>query len=139
MTYLIPEDFETAIEADELEAIVDGSTTALNSAVEIAIDEAISFIQGRKDMTATFAATGDERNRLFVAMLVDIALYHLCRISPRNIPDLRRDRYAEAIAFLRGVAKNTRFLDIPNTPTNEGEGGSGYIVWGSTPNYDFFG
>jgi len=40
----------------------------------------------------------DNRYPLFLEVVMDFALYNLySRINPRNIPDLRRDRYSECI------------------------------------------
>lgn len=47
---------------------------------------------------------GDTRNPLIVRILVDMILYHInARINPRNISQIRIDRYDEAKEILRGV------------------------------------
>jgi len=51
---------------------------------------------------------GDNRSQLMVTNMVDITLYHLhSRISPRNIPPLRCERYDSAIKWLNGIRKGT--------------------------------
>ena len=45
----------------------------------------------------------DNRYPLFIEVVMDFALYNLySRINPRNIPDLRRDRYAESMDLVDG-------------------------------------
>jgi phage gp36-like protein len=48
---------------------------------------------------------GDNRTQQMVMYCIDITLYHVhCRIAPRNIPDLRAERYHAAIKWLEGCA-----------------------------------
>lgn len=48
----------------------------------------------------------DNRNQQLVNYIIDIMLYHLhARISPRNIPELRLERYDNAINWLKQCAK----------------------------------
>jgi hypothetical protein len=55
--------------------------------------------------TAIFTP-GDNRSQQLVMYMIDIVLFHLhSRISPRNIPDLRQDRYDSAISWLKNVAR----------------------------------
>lgn len=65
---------------------------------------------------------GDNRNQQIVMRLIDITLYHLhSRINPRNIPDLRKDRYdgnreaqtLGAIGWLKSVARGDVNADLP--------------------------
>lgn len=70
----------------------------------------------------TYWTQGDNRNQLVVMYLLDIALNHLhARINPRNIPDLRKERYdgnspqqtGGAIGWLKRVAKGDINADLP--------------------------
>jgi len=79
----------------------------------------------------------DERNSKLVDVTVDILLYHIhSRISPRNIPDLRRLRYdgddpaqrGGAIGWLKQVQKGTI---TPNLPVTDNSDQTGHRVsWG---------
>lgn len=64
----------------------------------------------------------DVRNPQLKACLIDIALYHLhSRINPRNIPELRKERYdgnspeqkGGAIGWLKNVAHGLVNADLP--------------------------
>lgn len=60
---------------------------------------------------------GDNRNALLVMIYVDIVLYHLhSRINPRNIPQLRLDRYDEAKKMLIGFASGELYINLPTYP-----------------------
>lgn len=71
---------------------------------------------------ATKWAPGDNRDQQLVQHCVDICLYHLhARINPRNIPDLRKQRYdgddsdqkGGAIGWLKMVAAGKINANIP--------------------------
>lgn len=64
---------------------------------------------------------GDNRSRQLVRKLVDICLYYLHdRISPRNIPQLRKDHYAAAIAWLDMAKDGELAVDIPIRQPRQG-------------------
>lgn len=57
---------------------------------------------------------GDTRDPLILTYCKDIALYHIhSNISPNNIPQLRKDRYDQAIKWLDRVSKDMLTLDLP--------------------------
>ena len=72
---------------------------------------------------------GDNRNQQIVLFLLDITLYHLhSRINPRNIPDLRKERYngndpmdrGGAIGWLKSVAHGNVNADLPTIAPIQG-------------------
>jgi hypothetical protein len=86
---------------------------------------------------------GDNRNQQIVLYLIDITLYHLhSRINPRNIPDLRKERYdgnsqmqtGGAIAWLKRVASGDITADLPQISPQQGLS----IRWGSVEKTDTY-
>lgn len=72
---------------------------------------------------------GDNRDQQMLLYFVDIALYHLhSRIAPRNIPQLRIDRYHSAIDWLKMCGRGEV---TPNLPVIQPKSGS-RIRFGST-------
>ena len=64
---------------------------------------------------------GDNRNQQIVLYMVDITLYHLhSRINPRNIPQLRADRYDDATAWLKMVASGDITAALPEIVDPQG-------------------
>lgn len=70
----------------------------------------------------TYFTEGDPRNPKLVDVTIDVLLYHIhSKISPRNIPELRRIRYdgdnaiqgGGAIGWLKGVQKGNIQPDLP--------------------------
>jgi len=80
---------------------------------------------------------GDNRNQQIVMYLLDITLYHLhSRINPRNVPDLRKERYdgnnatqnGGAIAWLKRCASGDLTADLPSILPQQGVS----IRWGNS-------
>jgi hypothetical protein len=62
----------------------------------------------------TYWQSGDNRNPQMVNYCIDICLYHLhSRISPRNIPELRINRYDDAISWLKKAANGDITASLP--------------------------
>jgi hypothetical protein len=80
---------------------------------------------------------GDNRNQQIVLYLLDITLNHLhSRINPRNIPDLRKERYdgnnalqtGGAIGWLKRVSSGDITADLPQIMPQQGMS----IRWGNS-------
>lgn len=80
---------------------------------------------------------GDNRNQQLVNYIIDIMLYHLhARISPRNIPELRLERYDNALNWLKQCAKGDDInAGLPRKTPAQGM----RIRWGGKvqANYDY--
>lgn len=77
----------------------------------------------------TIWTAGDNRNQQIVMYLIDITLYHLhSRINPRNVPDLRKERYdgngpnqtGGAVGWMKKVASGDVTADLPNITPQQG-------------------
>lgn len=86
---------------------------------------------------ATKWTLGDNRNQEIVQNLIDITLYNLhCRINPRNVPDLRKERYdgnepqqrGGALGWLKNISKGNVYLDCPVVLPEQGNS----ISWGNS-------
>lgn len=80
---------------------------------------------------------GDNRNQEVVQNLLDITLYNLhCRINPRNVPDLRKERFdgnepqqrGGAIGWLKNISSGKIYLDSPEILPEQGNS----INWGNS-------
>ena len=108
-------DYEVQVR-QEIMSILDPSAanTAIEMAERIAIDQIKSYLSGRYDVEVIFAATGEKRNHFLLMIAIDIALYHLwSKRAPRKIPELRSERYQDALNWLRAVGEGTMTTDLP--------------------------
>ena len=65
---------------------------------------------------------GDNRTQSVLMIVIDITLFHLhSRISPRNIPDLRKDRYTNAIQMLQAFARGEMTAKLPLIQPKSGQ------------------
>lgn len=86
----------------------------LGTAERMAIDQIKQYIGGRYDCDTMFSATGENRDMFIVMITIDIALYHLwSKRAPRKIPELRAQRYQDALDWLKGVGDGTLKSDLP--------------------------
>lgn len=108
-------DYEVQVR-QEIMSILDPSAanTAIEMAERIAIDQIKSYLSGRYDVETIFSATGEKRNHFLLMIAIDIALYHLwSKRAPRKIPELRSERYQDALNWLKAVGEGTMTTDLP--------------------------
>ena len=123
MSFLAHADYGLQIRAEIRDLVTDGDTTLLDAAGLAAQAEMESYLRGRFDVEAIFAATGPARSAVLVLYLVDLALYHLhSRQNPRNVPQIRQDRYDHAIEWLKMARKGSISTGLPPEPLTEPDG-----------------
>lgn len=104
--FLTEDDYKAQLKEQALDAL-----TGYNNHVRIDVEakaqaELESYLRERYDTKAIFDAKDAERNPLVKMFMIDVAVYHLfCAIAPRNIPQVRLDRYNAAIKWLDMVRK----------------------------------
>ena len=128
--FLTTEDFQKVIKTDNLTQITTANPTILMDMAAVAVAEVASYLSGRHelDVPTAFSAQGASRNALLVLRCIDIATYHLyTQFSPRNIPDLRRDRYLESISWLKAINKGLNSIDLPLKEIVSGQ--TGYFLF----------
>jgi len=132
MSFLTSADYGLQIRDEIRGLLTDGNDALLSSAAHAAQAEMESYLRGRFDVVAVFGALGpvsavpaagaqpavpataDQRNPQIVMYLVDLALYHLhSRQNPRNVPQIRQDRYQQVIDWLKLVRKGGLSCGLP--------------------------
>lgn len=120
-------EYETeGIELPITKKIITGSNETLGGFIDI-----IGYIDDLQEWNVeatNYWTEGDNRNAKIVELMIDIVVYHVhARIQPRNIPEIRKERYdgndpdqkGGAIGFLKLVQKGTAQLDIPRHDDNQ--------------------
>ena len=103
MEFLNKDDFLSLIDGNTLDVIIENNDALLDEAEGRAIEEMNAYLNVRYDTQTVF--NSNSRNGLIVMYLCDIVLYHLhSRISPDNIPELRKERYTNAKEWLEKAA-----------------------------------
>lgn len=113
--FIVESDYEVQVR-QEIKTILDPSTekSAIAMAERMAIDQIKSYLSGRYDVEAIFSTTGEDRDHFLLMIAIDIALYHLwSKRAPRKIPELRSERYQDALNWLKAVGEGTMTTDLP--------------------------
>ena len=100
-------DYDATIHREILDSLLKeeaGSSATVEVCENRAIATVRSLIGNRYDCDAIFAATGDQRNVIILKVCVDIAVYEIfCQHNPYKMSQIRKDRYDDAMTFLREV------------------------------------
>jgi hypothetical protein len=130
MAFLTDDDYKEQVQDSILAAILGNAS---RPAAELKAQEQMTdYLNVRFDAAAIFAAQGSARNAAVVMYMVDIVLYHLSsRINPGQVPEVRQNRYDDAIKWLQSVTNKLE----PNLPKPSGsdEGVKSDVKYGSMP------
>jgi len=98
-------DYNASIHREIIETITRGDDEVVEICEDRAVDEMRSYLSGRYDCNAIFAARGEDRNTLILMMAIDITIYHIFSIhNPQKLSQVRVDRYNRAVEWLKAVA-----------------------------------
>lgn len=110
--FITPEDYDASIHQEILDALIRSDRQIVEICEDRAIAEMRGYLSARYDCERVFAAEGDARNQLVLMMAIDIAIYHIFSIhNPRNMSQIRTDRYERAVEWLEGVRKGDITVD----------------------------
>lgn len=113
MAFITPEELETHLYKENIEAISREDETLLTAAIDAALQEAYGYL-GAYDRKKIFEATGRQRNALLLIFVKDIAVWHFVNLCNAGTDlQLRQDRYERAVAWLRQVQKSDVKPDLP--------------------------
>lgn len=111
-------DYNASIHREIIETITRGDDEVVEICEDRAVDEMRSYLSGRYDCDAIFAARGEDRNTLILMMAIDITIYHIFSIhNPQKLSQVRVDRYNRAVEWLKAVAAGKiSIADAPLLP-----------------------
>lgn len=98
-------DYDASIHKEILDALTRDDDTVIEICEDRAVAEMRCYLSKRYDCDKIFSAIGDKRNQLILMMAIDIAVYHIfCIHNPRNLSQVRKDRYERAVEWMKAVA-----------------------------------
>jgi phage gp36-like protein len=137
--FISPDELYTHLYTETREAISGETDPANDRNLAFALDVAISEVKGylsRYDLDAIFSATGDARNAMLLLICKDVAVWHYINAANPNCDfQVRRTRYEDAIAWLKGVQSGDIQPDLPlpkDPDTGDEENTTGFLI-GSNP------
>jgi phage gp36-like protein len=132
MAFLTDEDYNDQVQGTILQEIIQKDATLRTSMENKAQAQITSYLATRYDVPAVFSKSGSSRNMQVVMIMVDMVLYHLhSRISPGQVPQLRNDRYTDAIDWLKMVAAGQLEPDLPKPAGSNTAASKNQILYGS--------
>lgn len=130
--FLEQSDYNALISDTVLRQVIENSPALLDEAELMAQSEMESYLATRFDVGEIYSKTGTARNKAVVMYMIDITLYHLhSRVAPRNISQLRTDRYRQAIAWLNMCASGELSPSLPLRVSVDGTT-EDRLRWGSS-------
>lgn len=114
MAFLTKPDYDPYIKDSSLNQVTTFNDALITNVELAAQAEMESYLSMRYDVVNIFNKTGAQRNPIVVTYLIDMVLYHLhSRIDARKIPQLRVDRYTNALLWLEKVSEGKLTPDLP--------------------------
>ena len=131
MAFITPQELETHLYKENIEAISRDDDTILTAAIDAAVQEAKGYLASF-DKERIFSAEGSERNALLLIFVKDIAVWHFVNLCNAGTDlQLRQDRYERAVSWLRAVQKAEVTPDLPKA--DDGNSGKNIYIFGSNP------
>lgn len=126
-------DYDATMHRDILDALL-REDPENNAVIEVCENRAIatvrSLIGKRYDCDAIFSAAGEERNALVLKVCLDISVYEIfCQHNPYKISQTRKDRYDDAMQWLREVRDYDASIEgAPMLPDDEQAQNSRWLI-----------
>ncbi len=115
MNFITDQDYSVLIRTEIKDVLLENySETKLRNAEQMAISQIKNYLAGKYDVEKIFSAKGEARNPHIVMITIDCALYHLYTANTaRQMPEIRSQRYQDAIDWLKAVSKGEAIADLP--------------------------
>lgn len=130
MQFITTDDYNALVRNEIKNILLENYTDAkLSAAEQMAITQVKNYLTGRYDTQKIFEASGAERNAHIVMLVIDCTLYHLyTSVIPDKMPEIRSQRYQDALDWLKMVAAGDAVADLPKIIGNDGEDISGIKI-----------
>ncbi|MDR1023598.1 MAG: DUF1320 domain-containing protein [Prevotellaceae bacterium] len=131
--YISIDELKTALYAYQAQEIANDDSDILLMNIAAAEGEVRSYLAGRYDVNAIFAAQGAERNPLLLELTKNIAVWYIVRLSNVDlIYKHAKERYDAAVDWLNRVADGKLNPDLPPAAAADGVPDGSAISWGSS-------
>ncbi|TAN18818.1 MAG: DUF1320 domain-containing protein [Chitinophagaceae bacterium] len=116
MSFLSPTELNTHLYGEIVNELTRGDNTVAQMAIDAGTAEVKGYLSDY-DIVTIFSQTGPNRDPLILLFNKDVAAWHLvCLANPNIDIQLRKDRYDNAIAWLKGVQSGKIVPDLPLVP-----------------------
>lgn len=133
MAFLTDSDYRDQIKDSQLTLLTEGTLSIQQTAEAKAESQIRSRLAVRYQVDTIFSQSGASRNSEIIMYYIDMVLYHLhSRINPGQIPEMRKERYADALDWLNKVSSGDYLPDLPKVGDADGDGvdDKNVVQWG---------
>jgi phage gp36-like protein len=131
MAFITQNDYTMLIAPADLSLVQQSTAANRELAEKTAIAQAESYLSQRYDCKAIWETSGDERDEMLLMVIIDLVLFHLhAHLPGRMGMEIRRQRYEDALAWLKGVANGNITPDLPRP---QDENSATPVRYGSQP------
>lgn len=132
--FITDDDYSVLVRTEIKDILLeDYSDTKLRSAEQMAIHQVKNYLSGKYDVQLIFSKDGADRNSHIVMITLDCALYHLYTPFPRKMPEIRAQRYQDAIDWLKLAASGKSTADLPPIKDDSGNNMIGVKITSKYP------
>jgi len=134
MAFITREDYEMLIAHDDLLLVQQSSDVNRQLAEQTALSQAESYLSQRYDCQAIWNTIGEHRNIMLLMVIMDLVIYHLHAHLPGRMGiEIRRQRYDDALSWLKAVANGYITPDLPR-PLSENQATP--VLYSSRPKHN---
>ncbi len=106
MKFLTDADIEAIMKEDMLNQITEDTDSLKDTAEKYAMTDVDDNLNQHYNVTAIFAAEGENRHASIIKIMVNLMIYYLHQRTPSgSIPEQRRTNYEDSMKWLRDVRK----------------------------------
>lgn len=114
MAFITETDLYRAMRKEYIDEIKLQDDALPDHCISAALEEMKTYLRETYDTATIFGKADDERDKLLVTFVVDVAIYNLIELVPVGVDvEQKRLRYKRAIDWLKGVQKGDVKPDLP--------------------------
>lgn len=137
--FITIDDYDATVHREILDALVREDRNVIEVCEQRTIAQMRSYLHQTYDCERIFAARGAERNELLLMFALDICVYHIFTLhNPRNIAQIRIDRYERALEWLQGIQEGRiRVEGLPAAAHDDDTPSTPYLVSSNPKHHNF--
>ncbi len=113
MAFLTKEELKTVATVEVVNLITQGDDSIVTEIIEESIDIIKTYLFKHFDVDVIFTAENDDRSKVILKYLKDIVIHEIYIRRTKQMNEVAKGRFDEAMLWLEKVAKGTIQPDLP--------------------------
>lgn len=111
--YVSQAELETVGLSEIIDMVTDGDDSIVETIILETMDVFRSYMGALYDMDMVYAETGEDRSKVVMKYMKDVAIYEIYIRKTKEINEVAKLRYDEAMLWLDKVSKGQLDLELP--------------------------